>query len=225
MANPRQRKKAKAKSAIVKQSRRQKQKLRKKKALRGPVELLQSWDSKKTVSQNYAALGLAPSLRIHIPGGTESETLKALPANLCPESETVLDTPDSQNASINATQHGRIIRDEDGNIVSVELPEEPCADNGAKPKTPWGRPFADDLKLSDIPVKTPLIKSLEHSQNASTRKCRYASNSEVATLRSLIVAHGENIEAMAHDRRRNPMQRTAGQIKAAIRKAGGFEFL
>ena len=41
-------------------------------------------------------------------------------------------------------------------------------------------------------------------------------------LRALVSKHGEDLEAMARDRRLNVDQRTAGELGRAIRKAGGF---
>lgn len=54
---------------------------------------------------------------------------------------------------------------------------------------------------------------------------RTASGAEVKYLRALIDKHGEDVERMARDRVRNPMQYTAGQLGRAIRSAGGYERL
>lgn len=49
----------------------------------------------------------------------------------------------------------------------------------------------------------------------ASKPVRHSSEGEVATLKALVAAHGEDFEGMARDRRTNVMQRTSGQIKAA----------
>lgn len=44
-------------------------------------------------------------------------------------------------------------------------------------------------------------------------------------LQKLMSKHGQDVEAMTRDRRLNPDQRTEGEIRRAIKKAGGFEKL
>ena len=51
---------------------------------------------------------------------------------------------------------------------------------------------------------------------------RHTSKGERGVLRALVSKHGEDVEAMARDRRANVEQRTAGELRRAIRKAGGF---
>lgn len=51
---------------------------------------------------------------------------------------------------------------------------------------------------------------------------RHTSKGERGVLRALVSKHGEDLEAMARDRRLNVDQRTAGELGRAIRKAGGF---
>lgn len=60
------------------------------------------------------------------------------------------------------------------------------------------------------------------SQERSARPHRFASTSEQATLRRLVGKYGEDVQAMAKDRKLNPDQRTAGELSRAVRKAGGF---
>ena len=49
---------------------------------------------------------------------------------------------------------------------------------------------------------------------------RHASSGEVKYLSPLIKKHGTDLEAMARDLKLNPEQRTVGQLKRALRKAG-----
>jgi type I restriction-modification system DNA methylase subunit len=54
---------------------------------------------------------------------------------------------------------------------------------------------------------------------------RFSSNGELAFLQRLISKHGRDVAAMMRDRKLNRDQRTEGEIRRAIRKAGGFEEL
>ena len=50
---------------------------------------------------------------------------------------------------------------------------------------------------------------------------RFTSKGEAARLAQLVGKHGDDVEAMARDVRLNVEQRTAGELRRAIRKAGG----
>lgn len=51
---------------------------------------------------------------------------------------------------------------------------------------------------------------------------RFSSKGERGILRQLVDKYGQDVGAMARDRKLNVDQRTAGELKRAIRKAGGF---
>lgn len=70
------------------------------------------------------------------------------------------------------------------------------------------------------------IKSvLEAIPDVSANVLRFSSKGEVSFLQRLISKYGHDVEAMARDRRLNPDQRTGGEIRRAITKAGGLERL
>jgi nucleolar protein 16 len=50
---------------------------------------------------------------------------------------------------------------------------------------------------------------------------RHASSLETLYLTRLVRKHGEDVESMVRDRRLNPEQRTAGELRRGIRRAGG----
>jgi len=52
---------------------------------------------------------------------------------------------------------------------------------------------------------------------------RFLSEGEIEYLARLSGRHGGDFEAMARDRKLNPDQRTAGELKRLIERAGGFE--
>jgi len=75
---------------------------------------------------------------------------------------------------------------------------------------------------SNVPA-THAVRALEAiSQERSARPLRTTSIGEQAILRRLVCKHGEDVQAMAKDRKLNPDQRTAGELSRAVRKAGGF---
>ena len=49
---------------------------------------------------------------------------------------------------------------------------------------------------------------------------RHPSSGEAKYLSPLVKKHGTDLEAMARDLKLNPEQRTVGQLKRALRKAG-----
>ncbi|KZS99164.1 hypothetical protein SISNIDRAFT_448026 [Sistotremastrum niveocremeum HHB9708] len=232
MANPRQRRKVKSSSyRPVKQSRRAAQKLRKQKPIRGPKALQDAWDPKKTLHQNYSALGLVQSLQPSASGGSEPNQAPAvidLRPTLHPKASSSSNVEEPTPGPIRQ-QFGRIIRDEDGNVVRIELPEEDDAEvdgKGKEKELPWGKPSNDDSdEEMEVEAKTETVRAIEKLSAAARPKSRFSSQGELSLLRELVKAHGEDVEAMARDRRRNSWQRTAGQLKAAIRKAGGFDKL
>ncbi|KAJ3761134.1 ribosome biogenesis protein Nop16 [Lentinula raphanica] len=128
MANPRQRRKARSSShRAISHSKHAKRNLKKMPPIRAPKVLQQAWDNRKTVRQNYAALGLVHDLNPSESGGAELiEIDKRTTSGSAPESFI-----DSTGSSTSATSkssipkgHGRIIRDAAGNVLRVELPEE-----------------------------------------------------------------------------------------------------
>jgi len=129
--------------------------------------------------------------------------------------------------------YGRIVRDEDGNIVDVELPDE---DSEAIPVEEAIEDLPDPSHNEQLApwvglgassaYKTPnshVVHALEElSSERGGRRSRFTSAGELATLRRLVGKHGQDVEAMARDRKLNVDQRTAGELNRAIKKAGGF---
>jgi hypothetical protein len=64
---------------------------------------------------------------------------------------------------------------------------------------------------------------LEKLSEGKGRAPRFLSGGEIGYLKGLVGRHGEDVEAMARDRKLNPDQRTAGELRRSIKKAGGLE--
>lgn len=78
--------------------------------------------------------------------------------------------------------------------------------------------------VTQLIVRVPDSLELEKiSGDRSTRAApRFLSGGEVGYLSRLVGRHKEDVEAMGRDRRLNPDQRTAGELRRAIKNAGGF---
>ena len=150
-------------------------------ALRAPKLLQDAWDRHLTVKQkfvvfspdlsvshrritvpSYTALGLLPSLNPRAKGGAETVpdvTLLPKPAPLAANTAAIASVPNG---------HGRIIRDEHGNVVDVQLNEEDrdeemnYSQRDKEDETPWGATMEDwgneGKALPEIEGKTEVIK-------------------------------------------------------------------
>ncbi|KAH9998170.1 ribosome biogenesis protein Nop16 [Russula compacta] len=242
MANPRQRRKTRTRHRPVHHSRQAKKLLKKQPPIRGPKVIQEAWDKYKTVRQNYAALGLAVSSNPSTSGGTEcaaSVTEARTVANEAPfidGSEPAVSTSGGSGRDL-PRGLGRIIRDEDGRIIAVEtngdvdpsLPNhrldfiEAMAAEAAM-HAPENQCWLSFGRASDTEQpKAELIQSLPDAFLVPVP--RFSSKGEARSLQRLISKHGRDVAAMMRDRRLNPDQRTEGEIRRAIKKAGGFERL
>ncbi|KAH9946222.1 ribosome biogenesis protein Nop16 [Epithele typhae] len=230
MANPRQRRKTRSGThKAVQHSRRAKTLLKKQPPLRGPKALQDAWDPRKTVRQNYEALGLAASLNPIASGGTEKRL-----GGRAAEGERGggEDAPVGGSSTVGARPAGaeaklpkgwgRIIRDAEGNVVDIELADEEEAgvDEAGDGLDEVADPREDGRLAGWVAVGALLEQLSEARAGQGTR--RHASQGELALLRALVAKHGEDVEEMARDRRANVEQRTAGELRRAIRKAGGL---
>ncbi|KAI0797873.1 ribosome biogenesis protein Nop16-domain-containing protein [Abortiporus biennis] len=247
MANPRQRRKLRSGSHTpVHHSRQAKRLLKKQPPIKGPKVLQEAWDKHKTVRQNYEALGLVASLNPNASGGSETRVQGEVK-----ESVGEVVSHEEKEGGI-PKGYGRIIRDENGNIVDVELgeseeedeeerlPEDVFEDSKEKGAAEWVAVGSrgDSSSTHVVQGKHPLFRSRvdigityvitaleEMSQGGGGKMPRYTSLGELKTLRKLVEKHSDDVEAMARDRKLNVEQRTAGELRRAIQKAGGLSLL
>ncbi|KAF8078104.1 ribosome biogenesis protein Nop16 [Lyophyllum atratum] len=243
MANPRQRRKSRSSSyKPVSHSRHAKRNLKKMPPIRGPKVLQDSWDRKKTVRQNYATLGLVHTLNPSAAGGIEP--LEEQSQHI--EESQIASTSQLKQPSQIPKGFGKIIRDEAGNVLRIEMPEEDDAPPFEKPEDmemaepgvddsvlrPWVIDMGGGEKFKLRTGDTNVVQALERisttvNQNSTTLSAplsdagpRHASAGEVAYLERLVTKYGEDVERMARDRKLNPEQRTAGVLRRALKKAG-----
>jgi len=191
------------------------------------------------VRQNYEALGLVASLNPTAPGGVEK------PLGAASKNESPMDVDHASGASSSKAAgasrlpkgYGRIVRDADGNVVDVELPEEEEAEEAAQHAETLIEDIPDPSKQKGLAEwvavgrrpgaeQTHVVHSLEElAQTRGGPVARHSSHGELGVLRRLVGQYGSDVEAMARDRKLNVDQRSAGQLGRAIKKAGGVEEL
>ncbi|EGN96073.1 hypothetical protein SERLA73DRAFT_185598 [Serpula lacrymans var. lacrymans S7.3] len=172
--------------------------------------------------------------------------------NVSTSSETTsktADAPPSTPAASSITPSGipqgfgRIIRDSTGNIIQVEVPSESNEEELLKKKRDQE---IKELEAPDVDTKElaiwaagssksqgkdeargedghNVVKALEQLSATASTLTRYSSSGEVAYLARLATRYGGDYESMARDRRLNTEQRTAGELKRAMNKAGGVD--
>ncbi|SAM72784.1 related to NOP16-nucleolar protein involved in 60S ribosomal subunit biogenesis [Ustilago bromivora] len=221
MANPRQRRKSGSGSSMkpsLNAKRQMKKRLARAPTVHGADVLKDNYDPKLTLRQNYARLGLVPSLDVRPDtGGTERAPTQP---------STSTSDPDSKPKKGMA----KVIRDDKGNIVDIVE-----ANSDSEEETTWGKPIAsvaDDEEVETyMPAEkakkevNPVVRELEEMAAKAEPVERHASQLEGQWLRDLVQKYAEDTERMARDRGLNVWQKTEGEIKRAIKKAGGFEAL
>ena len=79
--------------------------------------------------------------------------------------------------------------------------------------------------LTPVPSRPSLTPALEALAATSAPVKRHTSVSEKTWLHHLVQKHGDDVAAMATDLKLNVWQKTQGEIKRMIKKAGGVEKL
>ncbi|TFK76605.1 hypothetical protein BDN72DRAFT_831186 [Pluteus cervinus] len=243
MANPRQRQKARSKThKAVSHSKRAKQKLKKTPTIRGPKALQDAWDNRKTLRQNYAALGLLHTLNPSSSGGVEPLEGQGVASEQ--SNSGLMGSSSATTSAIIPKGHGKIIRDSSGNIVGVVLADEdqvPAQTSGRDMDMEQLEPTVDQSVLEKwalrkhgagetkgVVAELERISSTVAIGSTSTTVsvaisgvgARHASKGEVAYMRRLVETYGQDVDRMAKDHRLNYDQRSAGKLRRALQRAG-----
>lgn len=130
---------------------------------------------------------------------------------------------------------GRIVRDETGAVIGVELAEEeergpepdmetlePCAADADRQVWAQGGTGNDDVTSPAEGAGSVVIRRLERLSEHKETRVRHTSQGERMYIARLAKKYGDDYEKMARDRRLNPEQKTVGQLKRAVEKAGGI---
>ncbi|CAA7267916.1 unnamed protein product [Cyclocybe aegerita] len=247
MANPRQRRKARSSShKPVSHSRHAKRNLKKTPPIRGPKVLQDAWDKKKTVRQNYAKLGLLVSSDPVSSGGVETPLGLRSQNNSGQQPAASTSTNSSPPNTSVPSGFGRIVRDEAGNVIGIEMNEEEDPQEEAMEtddfdldgvdshidedvRQRWAKGFPGNTsKNGQEGSIAEALESISATPTGSTTLSlplsgvgsRHISSGEVKYLEPLVKKHGSNVEAMGRDVKLNPEQRTVGQLRRGLRKAG-----
>ncbi|SPO20627.1 probable Nucleolar protein 16 [Ustilago trichophora] len=232
MANPRQRRKNRSSSTLkpsLNAKKQMKKKLVRAPTIHGADILKESYDPKLTLRQNYAKLGLVPSLDVRPDtGGVERVPGTATAAAL----SSAVGTRGEEKHEKKLVRKGmaRVVRDQDGNIVDIV--EAESEEDNPENITPWGKPLKSSIADSDqvetyMPVKkdtskNAVVTQLENRATNAAPVKRHTSQLESQWLADLVAKYRDDTEAMAKDRKLNVWQKTQGEIKRAIKKAGGL---
>ncbi|ORY76376.1 ribosome biogenesis protein Nop16 [Protomyces lactucae-debilis] len=188
MANPRQR--HKQRSSRKTNTRRTADKL-KKVNIQSNAIISQHWDKTKTLRQNYAKLGLVTNPNVNpAAGGTE----KLYPVA---KKEEPMDA--------NGLKKGEALiqRDAQGNVTGIvygDPQEEAVIHMTAQER-------------EDEHERQKVIAALEQRAHEQKEQVRVSSDGERAWLAKIQQKYGDDYEKAARDRRVNPMQQTAVEIR------------
>ncbi|KAL2868151.1 nucleolar protein 16 [Aspergillus lucknowensis] len=194
----------------------------------GNAIIAENWDRKSTLTQNYRRLGLVHRLNAPSGGSEKRKTEKGLE-----EVQDSLHIKGSVDAVVknSAVGEAKVERDpETGKIIRViHKNEEEIEIAGRKHRrtNPLNDPLND---LSDGEDSSPLqvrqsgsniVQQLEiqaDKEGQVPKKPRHQSKREEEWIARLVECHGDNYAAMARDRKLNPMQQTAGDLRRRIDK-------
>ncbi|KAG0087113.1 Nucleolar protein 16 [Podila epicladia] len=158
----------------------------------------ENWDKKATLRQNYARLGLLPSLN-GVTGGIEVKDEEELMEN---EQKSLEELAESLSA-----EQGIIQRDDAGNIINVIV---------GKVKTPEELAELMERDIEPVKAKTDVVRALERQAANVLKVERHASDGEVVWAAKLVEKYGDDYEKMFRDRKLNPNQQTVGQLRRRI---------
>ncbi|KAK1848321.1 nucleolar protein 16 [Colletotrichum chrysophilum] len=188
--------------------------------------IAKNWNKKETLTQNYRRLGLTARLR-NPTGGVEKtlsqvERLKSAkpapsPFDIAPMEQAVVD-------------EARVERDENGKIVRIHYSKssranplnDPLNEIEADSDEEEEEEETEEWGGIDDESRPEVIRLLEkEASRGELKKPRHMSQQEKEWLERLIAKHGDNAEAMARDRKLNPMQQTSADIARRLRRFHG----
>ena len=201
--------------------------------------MFSSRNKKETLSQNYTRFGLVAKLG-KATGGTAPGN-KALLKDL--NDSLALKSGDQGLIKVGEV---KVERDEQGRIKRVVRDNNPLNDplNGLdsdnesdaapqRQQQQQEQPVLNnhipqhDLELENVSAdvddesKPEVLRALEREATRLVEKTvRHQSEREREWLQRLVEKHGDDVAAMARDRKLNPYQQTASDIKRRLKKAG-----
>lgn len=175
-------------------------------------------DRNSTLSQNYKRLGLSAKLEAAT-GGIEKRGKE----NEQPASADTLAIPVDRKTGKFVPEHVQVERDPaTGRILRVLRPEE-TEDNVFNPLNDPLIEITDSMDVFTDVQSNGVIAELEREaaeegERLAKKRPRQQSQREEEWIAKLVEKHGENVKAMAKDRKLNPMQQTEGDIGRRLKK-------
>ncbi|GME67462.1 unnamed protein product [Ambrosiozyma monospora] len=217
------RKRKMARSSIRKNTRRNKDKQRKHPILSNTV-IAENWDKSLTLKQNYARLGLKLRLSTSESGGSEKK-LRFFDPEVDnedqEEEEQESDEDDEGKDEFDPANIpkglAKLVKDEDGNVVKVVYgTKEPKA----KPTASTGKKLGRHEVEEKFEIKTNVVAELEKmaQESGKNKKKMHLSDREIDWLSRLVEKYGDDFEKMKWDKKLNPNQFSAGELKKRIGK-------
>ncbi|KAK5663097.1 hypothetical protein OQA88_6513 [Cercophora sp. LCS_1] len=187
----------------------------------GSSIIAQNWDKKETLSQNYSRFGLVAKLG-HTAGGVE----KSSRTTHAPVPRNPLDHKPKDLGLLQMSEV-KVERDADGRIVRVLRDTNPLKDPLNEIEDASDDESMDDgeewggIDLVNDRHRPSVVRELEKEANCPTEKTvRHQSDRELEWLRDLVAKYGDDAQAMTRDRKLNPMQQTAADLRKRLKKAG-----
>jgi len=192
------------------------------------------WDRSLTLSQNYQRLGL--SSRLKGPTGGTEKNPKSQNVAVATTKDPLAIPSQGKSTKLTPTE-ARVERDPDtGRILRVIRPEgEDDPTQKRRRLNPLSDPLNDisdgedededeavEVSFSQRP-DTAVVEALEaqaaeeEAQLSRKKRPRQQSKREQEWVERLVERHGDDIRAMARDRKLNPMQQNEGDIGRRVR--------
>ncbi|ORZ30835.1 ribosome biogenesis protein Nop16 [Catenaria anguillulae PL171] len=230
MTRPSARKKVK--NPRLKVTRRTQDKHFKPKAVVHPV-LAKVWDKKKTLAQNYEAIGLSLNLNsAAIPGssgkGKVLETALPSSSSSSSESSDALPTPALLTekgkripiTDLSATMHtgvvlqaAKIKRDAKGNVIGYDVDD----------LNPMDSAFDEVLaRAQEAKPKTKTVQELIALAQNGVTSFKFPSSGQLDWLHKLVQKYGDDTQKMARDRHLNVNQHTPAQLTRKLKAYWNF---
>lgn len=185
-------------------------------------------DRKQTLTQNYRRLGLVH--RLNAPAGGSEKRRDGAP-------EAPEDSLHINSSAMASTKKGlgetKVERDpETGKILRVVRDDDSFEFAGKKLRrnNPLDDPLDDlsdneegsgPIEKQEKPPASAIVQQLEQQADKEgqvEKKPRHQSRREDEWITRLIEKYGDDLTAMARDRKLNPMQQTEGDLRRRIRK-------
>ncbi|KAI5840500.1 ribosome biogenesis protein Nop16-domain-containing protein [Morchella snyderi] len=202
--------KKKNRSSIPKKTKRKNPRVHKVRPL-GNALIAQNWDKKQTLAQNYKRLGLVSRLNGRA-GGQETPLAVAAAAQKAAQKAATA-APASSSRPKLAPGEAFIERDEDGNVVKIvygKSAEEALNDNEEEEEE------EEFMGIED--TRTDIVKQLEAQAAVVVKRERSQSSREKEWVEVLVKKYGKDYSKMARDRKLNPFQQSAGELKRRVEK-------